>query len=196
MTRLFDWCGDNAGKSIEELSDILRQPSAVVLLPTETVYGLSGRVSDPGCAEKIFLLKHRDPAKHLGWFVPDIETLERSGGVLNDTARHLAEKYMPGPLTLIVNNTSGGTTGFRIPDHPLLLELLKRLNEPLYQTSANRSGFPDAVSCDAALAMLNGTVDAAVDGGVILNPTASTIVDCTQEIPKVLRQGILKIEEL
>lgn len=180
----------------EHAADILRRKGAVVLLPTETVYGLTGRAADPECREKIVTLKHRDPAKHIGWFVSSLRQLEERGYFLDRTAKLLAERFMPGPLTLIVKHRDGHTTGFRIPSHPQLLELLKELDEPLLQTSANRSGMPDALDCAAALEMLDGEPDAAIDGGAIPpGAKGSTIVDCTGEKPVILRQGALYTDD-
>ena len=183
-------------EGIAEIASILRQKGAVAVVPTETVYGLVGRVCDPLCREKIYELKHRDPAKHLGWFVSDIGQLEKAGIHLSGHAALLAEKFMPGPLTLIVKKEDGSTAGFRIPDHPQLLELLKAVGEPLFQTSANRSGSPNALSCAGALEMLCGTPDAAADGGEIPpDALASTIVDCTGDFPRIIRQGGLNLDD-
>ncbi|MBR7105000.1 MAG: threonylcarbamoyl-AMP synthase [Lentisphaeria bacterium] len=193
----FNWQQEGDENLVRELADCLRNPGAVILVPTETVYGLAARISDPAAREKIIFLKHRDPAKHLGWFVPDLAAAEKYGLQLSDAARRLAERFMPGPLTLIVNRADGSTVGFRIPDHPLLLKLLRELGEPLLQTSANRSGFPNALSCAEASAMLCGEPDAVVDGGDILpGALASTIVDCTGETPRIIRQGALDVKDL
>ena len=192
---MYNW-RDGHFDGIAEITAALRCAGGVAVVPTETVYGLVGRVSDPFVREKIYQLKHRDPAKHLGWFVPDLSQLEKSGIHLTGAAARLAEKFMPGPLTLIVKKDDGSTVGFRIPDHPQLLALLREVGEPLYQTSANRSGLPNALSCQEALDMLCGTPDAAADGGNIPSDAlASTIVDCTGDFPKVIRQGSLQIDE-
>lgn len=191
----FNW-QNGSFDGITEITAALRCEGAVAVVPTETVYGLVGRVSDPFVREKIYQLKHRDPAKHLGWFVSDLSQLEKSGVHLTGAAALLAEKFMPGPLTLIVRKADDTTVGFRIPDHPQLLALLRAVGEPLYQTSANRSGMPNALSCQEALDMLCGTPDAAADGGDIPSDAlASTIVDCTGEFPKIIRQGSLQIDE-
>ena len=192
---LFDWRSADAAGSIPELARILRRPGAVAVVPTETVYGLAGRVSDPACREKIYALKHRDDAKPLGWFFSSPGELTRHGIVLNASAGRLVREFMPGPLTVIARRAGGGTVGFRIPDHPLLLMLLKELGEPLFQTSANRSGFPDALSCADASAMLDGTPDAVVDGGPIApDALASTVVDCSGPVPRILRRGALDLD--
>ena len=192
----FDWSGKPERAGISEIARILRRSGAVALLPTETVYGLTGRVSDPLCRQRIMDLKHRDPAKHLGWFVSDLAQLEKYGITLTGKAAELAGRFCPGPLTLIVDRNDGTTVGFRIPDHPLLLALLRELDEPLLQTSANRSGCPNALNVDEALSMLSGTPDAVADAGAIApDAQASTIVDCTAGHLRVIRQGMLRVDE-
>ena len=191
----YNWRGGSS-EGIKEIASVLRREGTVAVVPTETVYGLVGRVCDPLCREKIYELKHRDPAKHLGWFVSDISQLEKAGIHLSGHAALLAEKFMPGPLTLIVKKEDGSTVGFRIPDHPQLLELLKAVGEPLFQTSANRSGSPNALNCAGALEMLCGTPDAAADGGEIPpDALASTIVDCTGDFPRIIRRGGLDLDD-
>ena len=191
---IFNW-QDGSFDGIEEIAAILRKLGAVAVVPTETVYGLVGRVNDPACREKIYQLKHRDPAKRLGWFASDLEQLADAGIRLTGAAALLAEKFMPGPLTLIVPDNNGSTVGFRIPDHPQLQALLRAVGEPLFQTSANCSGFPNALSCQEAVDMLCGTPDAVADGGPIApDALASTIVNCTGDFPEIIRQGGLKID--
>ena len=191
----YNWC-DGKFDGISEIAAVLRNKGAVAVVPTETVYGLVGRVNDPACREKIYDLKHRDPAKHLGWFVANTEQLAKAGVKLDGFAAVLAGKFMPGPLTLIVPKDDGSTVGFRIPDHPQLLSLLREVDQPLFQTSANRSGCPNALSCKEAVDMLCGTPDAVADGGDISpEALASTIVDCTGTFPKVIRRGALDLDE-
>ena len=191
----FDWRSAEAAGTIPELARLLRRPGAVAVVPTETVYGLVGRVSDPACRERIYALKHRDDAKPLGWFFSAPEEPAEHGIVLNASAERLVREFMPGPLTVIARRTGGGTVGFRIPDHPLLLALLRELGEPLFQTSANRSGLPNALSCSDASAMLDGVPDAVVDGGPIApDALASTVVDCSGPLPRILRRGALDLD--
>ncbi|MCK4982714.1 MAG: Sua5/YciO/YrdC/YwlC family protein, partial [Victivallaceae bacterium] len=85
---------------------------------------------------------------------------------------------------------AGDTLGFRIPDHPFILELLQKLSYPLASTSANRSGEPNALDVDAALAMLDGEPDVAIDGGAIPHDRqASTVVMALDDSMKILRRG-------
>lgn len=173
----------------------LERPGGVVLLPTETVYGLVGRAADQAARERIFQLKGRAGAKALGLFTADYRNLAAEGVLLAGLPERLAARYCPGPITIVAPARDGGTVGFRVPDHPFLLALLRQLDGPLVQTSANRSGSPDAADCRDALAMLAGEVDLAVDGGpVAAGLLASTVVDATGDRPHILRQGTLILD--
>ena len=111
---------------------------------------------------------------------------------MTPAAVRLAELYLPGPLTLIAATRDGDSIGFRMPDHPFLGALLAELDEPLYQTSANRSGEPDSLTLDAALAGLDGEVELAADGGALPpGSLASTVVDARAGAPRILRRGAL-----
>ena len=171
----------------------LAVPGSVVMLPTETVYALVAVYGDQAAAERIFALKRRPENRKLGCFAPGVDALK--GVELPEKAKILAEKYWPGAMTLILPYGNGDSLGVRIPDHKLLLEILRRSGKLLVQTSANISGAPDARDCRAALEMLDGAVDLAVDGGALPeNAKGSTIVDFRDGTPKLLRQGNLNIE--
>lgn len=183
----------DAARAAVAAADVLRR-GGVGVVPTETVYGLISTVGAAG-AERIYALKHRSGEKRLGWFVGDWRSLEAHGILLTPTVRKLAERYLPGALTIIAPTADGGSTGFRVPDHPFLRRLLAELNEPLLQTSANRSGAPDSLTLAAALAGLDGEVDLAVDGGELPSSSlASTVVDARTSEPRILRRGALDID--
>ena len=176
-------------------AELLAAPGAVLLLPTETVYGLVCRASDEAAVQRIYELKGRAAAKKLGWFIADWRKLPEHGVVLDGLPEQLAERYCPGAITIIAPLRDGGTVGFRVPDHPLLAEVLKLVGCPLAQTSANRSGEPDARDLAAALSGLTGDVALAVDGGPIAEGAlASTVVDATGTELRILRQGALHPE--
>ena len=186
-------CGDPASCAAE-VAAVLARPGSVALVPTETVYGLVARVGDEAAYRRIFELKQRSPAKVLGWFVGDWRTLETYGVKMAGLPERLAERYFPGPLTVIAPLEGGGTLGFRSPDHPFLQALLK-LTGPLYQTSANLSGRPDPKDAASALAELAGPPDIAVDAGPLPSDArSSTIVDAAGSTPKILRQGRLVVD--
>ena len=179
----------------QKAAELLKKPGAVLLVPTETVYGLVCRYGDRDAEERIYRMKHRDSAKRLGCFIRGLEQLPelRPAGQV----RLLVEKYCPGPLTIVAEKSDGNTIGFRIPDHPFLQELLARTGFVLAQTSANRSGRPNVRSADEALAELCEKPDMVVDGGVIPpDAQASTVVDASGGDLRILRQGKLVIAEI
>ena len=182
----------HAPEAVERIVEVLLRPGAVVLVPTETVYGLVGNFTDREARERIFALKARSSNKKLGCFLAD---WSRYDGEAPEYAFKLARRYFPGPLTLILPGKDGETIGVRVPDHPLLLSVLRKLPFALAQTSANLSGQGDAATCAGALAQLQGQVDLAIDGGALApGATGSTVVDCTGAAPRILRQGSLHID--
>jgi len=191
---------NNAGelaRGVEAAQRILSAPGCVALVPTETVYGLTCRWDDRAAIERIYDLKQRSDTKPLALFVASTEQLSRTGALLPDTARKLTAAFCPGPITLIVPNQAGSTTGFRIPDHPLLHKLLQALPFPLAQTSANRSGRPNALTVDEALAELCGTPDLVIDAGALsADAKASTVVNLACSPWKMLREGLISEAEI
>lgn len=182
-----------------ECTALLAEKGTVLLLPTETVYGLVASWDDEEAKERIYLLKNRPKEKLLGLFIPGLEALERiRGGEIPEKVRRLAERFMPGPLTIILPDGKGGTVGFRIPDHPLLLSILQESNCLLAQTSANASGTPPGKNMEEALAQLTGEVTLAVDGGRIPHaPLSSTIVLFKEDFSwQILREGPVSENEI
>ena len=171
----------------------------VLLLPTETVYGLFCRYGDWKAAEKIFEMKQREKNKQLQVIVPDIDSLKSTGAVITDKVKVIAEKFCPGPLTIIVNTENSSpekTIGFRIPDYPFLLRLMQKTSLILSATSANISGTAPASTVADALNMLEFPPDAVVDAGAITDGKASTVVDMTGPEPEILREGPVSLLEI
>lgn len=178
----------------EAAAFLCRTPGAVLLVPTETVYGLVCRADDTAAIERIYRMKHRDAAKQLGCFIADLDQLPDLQK--SDLIRMLVRKYCPGPLTIVGANSDGSTVGFRIPDHPFLQKLLALSGIVLAQTSANRSGRPNALTVDEALAELAESPDMVIDAGAIpADAQASTVADASGGVLRILRQGKLVIAE-
>lgn len=186
---------DKDAGAVEKTLEVLCR-GGVVLVPTETVYGLVGDAGNPAAAETIYRLKHRPKVKRLGFFASGIDALDEKRFTLDERARRLAGRFWPGPLTLILPDAELGSAGIRVPDHVFLQEVLRRFNGLLFQTSANLSGMPDARDVESARAMLAEEVDLAVDGGALAPGAAgSTIVDLTVKPGRILRQGALRVGE-
>ena len=179
---------------LEEALKTLSRQGSVLLVPTETVYGLVCDWSDSRARDRIYAMKHRSENKPLAAFLPSVDSAEEiSGCPLPFAARRLAEVLMPGPLTLIVPDQNGSTFGFRIPDHPFILSLLKLYGRALASTSANRSGQPPALEVGYALETLAEQPDFTVDGGALPKDSiASTVVlvDADNSY-KILREGLI-----
>lgn len=177
----------------EAAAFLMHTPGAVLLVPTETVYGLICKADDTAAIDRIYRMKHRDSAKQLGCFASTADQLQLKQ---DDRVQMLIDKYCPGAITIVAARKDGSTVGFRIPDHPFLQELLNRTGLVLAQTSANRSGRPNALTVDEALAELTENPDIVVDAGPIpADAQASTVVDASGPELRILRQGKLVITE-
>lgn len=193
----FDLRKDEIPEIIDGCVEALKCPGSVLLTPTETVYGLVCRWDDKAAVERIYTLKGREKAKPLALFADSVTTLKKFDVHLNQTAEKLASAFCPGALTVIVPAPTGDTAGFRIPDYPFIQELLRKLGYPLASTSANRSGEPNALNIDAALAMLDGEPDVVIDGGAIPpGREASTVVLALDDGLKILRPGPISEAQL
>lgn len=184
--------------AVETAAEILRtNPGSVLLVPTETVYGLVCRWDDPVGRARIYELKHRSENKPFAAFIPSVEALPDEA-VLPDAARKLAAAFCPGPITLVVPDRSGTTFGFRIPDHPFIRELLHVFGGPLASTSANLSGSEPARNVADALRSIDGEPELAVDGGALLpDSPASTVVRVFADSSwKILRDGPVTEERI
>ena len=193
----FDLKNDKLETIINSCLSALQMPGAVLMIPTETVYGLVCRWDDQKAVERIYELKGREKGKPLALFADSVATLKKHDIYLNSNAKKLAAALCPGALTVVVPTPEGNTVGFRIPDHDFVLELLRRSGYPLASTSANRSGEPNALNVDSAMGMLEGEVDVVVDGGSISpDSKASTVVMAMESELKILRSGPISEEEL
>ena len=177
----------------------------LVAVPTETVYGVAASAEDGVAVRMIYDLKNRDYEKPVSVLVTGMEMAEKYCQNIPDAAYRLAEKYWPGPLTMILEDrelvpamvTAGtGTLGVRCPDHPLTLAVIEQAGVPLAAPSANPSGEEPARTAQQVLDYFDGKIEGVVDGGPCAVGVASTVLDLTEEEPKILREGGIPGEEL
>lgn len=173
----------------------------VIVLPTDTVYGLAARADDARAVERIYELKGRDSDKPLQVLVSGSqwpsELAEASAA-----AQRLARAFWPGPLTIVVTAAASAPAhlvsdrgiGLRAPDHPAALALA-RASGPLAATSANHSGEPTPSTIEAIRDLFGSSVDVYVDGGTI-DGAASTVVDLTGAEPLIVREGAITSQAL
>jgi L-threonylcarbamoyladenylate synthase len=180
----------------------------VVAVPTDTVYGLAADPSQPRAIERLFALKERPTEVALPVLVDGRQQLSAVCGPLGRAAEHLAGRFWPGPLTLVVPRRRsftadlGGppsarqTVGVRWPDHPVAQALCRQLG-PLAVTSANRHGAPPATRAHQVAEIFAGEAGLAVilDGGVC-EGTPSTVVECRGPALRCLREGSIAWSDL
>lgn len=190
---------------VQEAASLLNK-NEVVAFPTETVYGLGGNARSDKAVEKIFMAKGRPSDNPLIVHIAKKEQLYDFVEDLPQKAEKLMEHFWPGPLTIILSykegtlsqKTTAGlrTVGIRMPDHPVALALLETAGLPIAAPSANRSGKPSPTTAGHVKEDLDGRIAGIVDGGPTGVGVESTVVDCTTEIPVILRPGGVTKEQL
>ena len=180
------------------------QRGRLVVIPTDTVYGIAADAFNADAVERLLKAKGRGRQMPPPVLVSSPFTLDALATGIPEWARALVEEFWPGPLTLIFRQQPSlqwdlgetrGTVAVRMPDHDVAIDLLSRTG-PLAVSSANRTGLPPATDADDAEAMLGELVRVLLDAGPTPGPVPSTILDCTSERGRVLRQGILPVERL
>jgi tRNA threonylcarbamoyl adenosine modification protein (Sua5/YciO/YrdC/YwlC family) len=166
------------------------QAGDLVVLPTETVYGVAADPKVAGAEDRIYAAKERDRGKPIPLLVSNLDAVMRAGGMVGSRARRLARRYWPGPLTLVLN-CGRKTEGFRVPDHPVALAVLKAAGGVLRVTSANLSGEPAARTAQAAAEALGSSVSLVLDAGPATLGVESTVVQIDGKTVKILRQGFI-----
>ena len=203
-TKWFDLRTEQDAQSIEQAADILRR-GGLLAIPTETVYGLGANGLDETAVLHIFEAKGRPQDNPLILHIPDAGWLERYCEDVPDAAYKLAERFWPGPLTMILKKkpcvplrTTGGleTVGMRCPDHPVTRAIIERAGVPVAAPSANTSGRPSCTTAEHVREDMWGKIDGIVDGGPCQVGVESTIIDLTVTPPQLLRPGGLPLESL
>ena len=189
---------------VEEAAAILRR-GGLLAIPTETVYGLGADGLNPEAVRRIFEAKGRPQDNPLILHIPSADWLERYCEEVPHAAYLLAERFWPGPLTMILKRkpvvpdvTTGGldTVGMRCPDHPVTLAILREADLPVAAPSANTSGRPSCTNAADVKEDMWGKIEGIMDGGPCAVGVESTIVDLTVDPPQLLRPGGLPLEAL
>lgn len=183
---------------------LVLQAGGVVIFPTETFYGLAVDPRNPVALTRIFEIKGRDASKALPLIASDVAQAWRAARHIGRDARVLAERFWPGPLTLVVPacddlvdlaRATHGTVAVRVSSHPLALAVARAAGGLVTATSANRSGDAPFVDAMDAAAALPGC-DLLVDGGRCRGGQPSTVVDVTIEPPRLVRAGVIAWERV
>src|SRR5690349_19312987 len=178
------------------------QRGELVVMPTDTVYGVAADAFDPAAVKRLLLAKGRGREMPPPVLVSTATTIDALAVNVPTYARTLVERFWPGPLTLVCHQQASlqwdlgdtrGTVAIRMPDHEVAREILERTG-PLAVSSANTTGSPAATDAAGAMRMLGEEVAVVVDAGSSPGGEASTIIDVTGPEPRVLRRGALSLD--
>jgi len=189
--------------AVEAAANAIRN-GGLIVLPTDTVYGIGADAFDPAAVRALLAAKGRGREMPPPVLIANPGTADALASELPAYARALIEHFWPGPLTIVARQQKSlqwdlgdtrGTVAIRMPDHEVALAILERTG-PLAVSSANKTGLAAAISADVADEMLGDDVTAIVDAGLSPGGEASTIVDVTGDHGRVLRRGALSLDDL
>jgi tRNA threonylcarbamoyl adenosine modification protein (Sua5/YciO/YrdC/YwlC family) len=168
----------------------------LVIIPTETVYGIAANMLDDAAIKRLVELKGRPADKPFSLHIADKSKVEDFALRISLGAYKLIDKFWPGPLTLVFQSIKGGTIGIRMPDDLIALSVIKHAEVPVVCPSANISGKESPKNFQEAVKDLDGKVDLAIDGGPTRLQAESSVVDVSKGELKILREGALKKEDI
>ena len=186
---------------LKELVKILKK-DGVISVPTDTVFGICARINSKIAHDKLIIVKNRPIKKSFPVMCANEEQI-KSIAIVNDVAEKLIKSFMPGPITLVLKKhknlpeyvTNGkGTIAIRMATSEVIKELILELESPIFMTSANQSGEPTCKSLDE-IEKNCPNLDGMMEGNVIFSK-GSTIVDCSGDEIKILREGPITIEKI
>jgi len=190
--------------AIKEAAQILGD-GGLVIIPTETVYGIAANILNKKAVERLYEIKKRPKDKPFSMLIDRKEVLEDWADKIPVAAYKLIDKFWPGPLTIVFNAKdykgqaclpSTSTIGIRMPDNEIALRFLTLAQVPVFCPSANLSGKAAPINFEQAMQDLNGVVDAAIDAGSARLGIESSVVDVTVQPVRVLREAAIKKHEI
>lgn len=191
-------------EALTKAADFIKN-GGLVAFPTETVYGLGGDGLNSEAASKIYKAKGRPSDNPLILHINDQKMLHKIVNDVNSMAKKIMTAFCPGPITLILpksdivpSSVTGGlnTVAVRMPDNDIARELIRLSNTPIAAPSANISGRPSPTTAQAVYNDLHDRIDMILDGGACHFGVESTILDCTEDVPIILRPGAITKEML
>lgn len=194
------WIKEQIQSGIAILGD-----GGLVAFPTDTIYGLGACFDNPTAIDRIYRIKQRPRNMGLPLLVANESQIGEIVEHISNTARLLIDRFLPGGLTLVMpraksvtNMVTGGaeTVAIRIPAHPVPIALIKGTGKPIVGTSANISGKPGAIMADEVSLQLGNKINLIIDGGRCKGGRESTIVDITEDVPRLLREGAITRAEI
>ena len=191
-------------KLVERAIRILKN-GGIVAFPTDTIYGLGANAFDEDAVLRIYEAKVRPRNFALTLLLADTSQIKLVAENIPKMAWKLAEKFMPGALTIVLNKSmavsnmitgEGNTVAVRIPNHPVPIALVKGLGAPITGTSANISGGNNPLTAEDVFKQLRYRVDMIIDGGRCPIGVSSTVLDLTTNPPKIIREGAISRDQV
>lgn len=175
----------------------------LVAFPTDTVYGLGALAFNRVSIGRLYGVKERERDRPLPVLISSQDQLNRIAARLKPAAQLLADQFWPGPLTIVIEShpdlpeeiSASGTVGVRIPDHPFARQLLSRTG-PMAVTSANLSNHPSPRNAEEVLHELAGRIELLINGGTTPGQVPSSVVDCIDDTPIMLREGPITMQQI
>lgn len=189
---------------IQQASETLRR-GGLVAFPTDTLYALGANALDPAAIERVLTVKGRHHGKPLSVLVPSVEVAADLAAGLPEAVRRLMQAFWPGALTVVVKaspkiptvlTATAGTAGLRMPAGSVAQALLAAFGGPLIGTSANKSGGADPADARTVQKAIGGQIDLILDGGRVTLGVPSTVIDCTVQPARILREGAIARAQL
>jgi len=189
---------------IKQACETLRR-GGLVAFPTDTLYALGGNALDPKAIERVHTVKGRHHGKPLSVLVPSVEAAAGLATRLPDGVRDLMRASWPGALTVVVKaapsipgvlTASSGTVGLRMPAGAVAQALLTAFGGPIIGTSANKAGGADPADAKTVQKAIGGQIDLILDGGRVTLGVPSTVLDCTTQPARILREGAISRAQL
>lgn len=176
----------------------------IIAIPTDTVYGLAADPFNPDAVQRLYTVKGRPDGKPIPLVLSSVADVHRVSQNLPEFYFHLTDRFWPGGLTIVIEakkllpvlTAGGNTVGVRIPDNPLLLQILRAFGGPAAITSANLSGEPPATAPEEIGEVLASRIDMIIDGGKTPGPIPSTVYDISVSPPRIRRHGVISEETL
>jgi L-threonylcarbamoyladenylate synthase len=186
-------------EAVQQACDILRR-GGLVAFPTDTLYALGANALDPSAIERVLAVKGRHHGKPLSILVPSVEAGMALAGLLPEGVPGLMQAFWPGALTVVVKaspqvpsllTAATGTVGLRMPAGAVAQAILTAFGGPVIGSSANKSGGADPADAKTVQKAIGGQIDLVLDGGRVALGVPSTVIDCTAEPARILREGAI-----
>ena len=200
-TRVIDW---KAPEALDLAEQAIRNGSCVVI-PTETIYGLTCLAFDANAVEALYAIKGRDLSKPSAVFVESESRISEIASCSAAGITRITRQFLPGPLTVILESLrkpitgvvgEDGKIGIRVSSHEFVTKLVQRIKQPLIATSANRAGEADCRTQEEVLAAFQGVIPLIVVENDPLTERATTVVDLTGAVPLLVREGTIPFASL